>query len=44
LDVVPGNLAASRIYLQEGFVLVGTQQIFYEDTGLADFNMYECVL
>lgn len=44
LDVVPGNLAASRIYLQEGFILVGTQQIFYEDTGLADFDMYECVL
>jgi ribosomal protein S18 acetylase RimI-like enzyme len=44
LDVVPGNLAASRIYLQEGFVLVGTQQIYYEDTGLADFDMYECVL
>lgn len=44
LDVVPGNLAASRIYQQEGFVLVGTQQIYYEDTGLADFDMYECVL
>ena len=44
LDVVPGNRAASRIYLSEGFTLVGTFQIFYEDTGLADFEMYERVL
>lgn len=44
LDVIPGNLAASRIYLQAGFGLVGTFKIFYEDTGLADFEMYECVL
>lgn len=44
LDVMPGNLAASRIYLQAGFDLVGTFKIFYEDTGLADFEMYECVL
>lgn len=44
LDVIPGNLAASRIYLQAGFELVGTFKIFYEDTGLADFEMYECVL
>lgn len=44
LDVVPGNLAASRIYLAEGFRLVCTHQIFYEDTGLADFDMYELVL
>lgn len=44
LDVVPGNLAASRIYLAEGFTLVGAYQIFYEDTGLMDFDMYELVL
>ena len=44
LDVMPGNLAASRVYLAAGFNLVGTFQIFYEDTGLADFEMYECVL
>ena len=44
LDVVPGNLAASRIYRDAGFVPVGTYQIFYEDTGLADFDMYERVL
>lgn len=44
LDVVPGNLAASRIYEAEGFVYVCTNQIFYEDTGLMDFDMYELVL
>ena len=44
LDVMLGNLAASRIYLAEGFIFVGTYQIFYEDTGLANFEMYECVL
>lgn len=44
LDVVSGNLAASRIYLAEGFVFIGAYQIFYEDTGLMDFDMYECVL
>ena len=44
LDVVPGNLAASRIYLAEGYKLACTHKIFYEDTGLADFDMYELVL
>ena len=39
-----GNLAASRIYLAEGFVFVGTYQIFYEDTGLMAFDMYELAL
>lgn len=44
LDVVPGNLVASRIYTDEGFTLACVHQIFYEDTGLADFEMYELVL
>lgn len=44
LDVVPGNLAASRIYLAAGFSLVGTFQIWYEDTGTMDFELYELVL
>lgn len=41
LDVVPGNLAASRIYLAAGFEFVGTYEIFYEDTGVMPFDMYE---
>ncbi|MBP3893188.1 MAG: GNAT family N-acetyltransferase [Atopobiaceae bacterium] len=44
LDVVPGNLAASHIYVAEGYELACTYQIYYEDTGLADFEMYELVL
>lgn len=44
LDVYPGNLAASRIYLEAGFVLVGTFEVFYEDTGTMPFEMLECVL
>ena len=44
LDVVPGNLAASRIYLAAGFEFVGTYEIFYEDTGVMPFDMYEYVL
>lgn len=44
LDVVPGNRAASRIYLAAGFTCAGTFPIFYEDTGTMDFEMYELVL
>ena len=44
LDVVPGNLAASRIYEEAGFSLACTHEIFYEDTGLMDFRMFELVL
>lgn len=44
LDVVPGNIAASRVYLQAGFSFVGTHEIFYEDTGAMGFEMYERAL
>lgn len=44
LDVVHQNLAASRIYKQAGFTFVGPFQVFYEDTGLMHFDMYEYVL
>ena len=44
LDVVPGNLAASRLYEAEGFTYACTHQVFYEDTGRMDFDMYELVL
>ena len=44
LDVVPGNLAASRIYEEAGFSLACTHEIFYEDTGLMAFDMYELAL
>lgn len=44
LDVVPGNLAASRIYEAAGFSLACTHEVFYEDTGLVAFDMYELAL
>ena len=44
LDVVPGNLAASRIYEAEGFAFACTHEVFYEDTGLMGFDLYEYVL
>lgn len=44
LDVLDGNPAAERLYEKAGFRYVGTKQIFYEDTGLADFHLYEHVL
>ena len=44
LDVYPGNLAASRIYLAAGFTYVGMYESYYEDTGTMVFEMYERVL
>ncbi|MDO4405194.1 MAG: GNAT family N-acetyltransferase [Atopobiaceae bacterium] len=44
LDVMPGNLAASRVYLREGFSFVCEHEIFYEDTGTIAFEMYEHAL
>ncbi|MBQ3267667.1 MAG: GNAT family N-acetyltransferase [Atopobiaceae bacterium] len=44
LDVVPGNLAASRIYTSVGFELVTHHEVFYEDLGRVLLEMYELVL
>lgn len=44
LDVVQQNQVASRIYKQAGFTFVGPYRVFYEDTGLMDFDMYEYAL
>jgi ribosomal protein S18 acetylase RimI-like enzyme len=44
LDVMLGNLAASRIYTAEGFAYVGNSEVFYEDTGTVELEMYELVL
>lgn len=41
LDVYLGNLAASRIYLDAGFTFIGTEEIYYEDTGTMEFELYE---
>ena len=44
LDVLKGNTPAEKLYLRCGFRFVTEQKIFYEDTGLTDFRMFELVL
>ncbi|MBR3234270.1 MAG: GNAT family N-acetyltransferase [Atopobiaceae bacterium] len=44
LDVVPSNLSAKSMYLAEGFSFVCSWEIWYEDTGTMDFDMYELAL
>lgn len=44
LDVLAGNIPAIRLYERMGFQYRDTLQLFYEDTGLTDFLMYERVL
>ena len=44
LDVLKGNTAAEKLYLKGGFQFVTEQKIFYEDTGLAEFRMFELIL
>ena len=41
LDVLKGNVPAEKLYEGEGFKLVDTAKLFYEDTGRVDFKMYE---
>lgn len=44
LDVLGGNLPAQKLYTAAGFQYKGTVQLFYEDTGLTDFWLYELPL
>ncbi len=44
LDVLQGNLPAERLYPKHGFVYVDTVEMFYEDTGLANYELYELPL
>ena len=44
LDVLKGNTPAEELYLKCGFSFITEQKIFYEDTGLMDFRMFELVL
>ena len=44
LDVLNGNVPAVRLYESEGFRLVSRVKLFYEDTGLTDFLLYEYAL
>lgn len=44
LDVLKGNLPAEKLYKSMGFSFIQRVELFYEDTGLCDFDLYEYVL
>ena len=44
LDVLKGNEAAEKLYLRCGFKYVGSIQMYYENTGNAEFGIYEYVI
>ena len=44
LDVLQGNTPAVKTYNKMGFQHMGTAQMFYEDTGWTNFEMFECVI
>lgn len=41
LDVLSTNLSAHRLYSKIGFKEVSTLQLYYEDTGLTEYTLYE---
>lgn len=43
LDVLRGNLPAERLYRGMGFQHAGTIRMYYEDTGWAEFELFEYV-
>ena len=44
LDVLADNLPPQKLYAKMGFAYRGTQTLFYEDTGLTDYKLYEYAL
>lgn len=44
LDVLEGNVPAERAYVKMGFQYVETLQMFYEDTGLTNFRLFEFIV
>ena len=44
LDVLTTNKPAEKLYTKMGFVFVDKIQLFYEDTGIMDFLLYELIL
>ena len=41
LDVLASNAPAQKLYVSMGFLYRDTLRLFYEDTGLTDFYVYE---
>lgn len=44
LDVLWYNEPAKQLYLTKGFKHIGTIELFYEDTGLTNYDLYEYLL
>lgn len=44
LDVVKGNIPAERLYQKNGYKLINTVSLGYEEYGLPWYNLYEKVL
>ena len=44
LDVLEGNIPAEKLYTGLGFQYITTLEMFYEDTGWKNFNLYEYVI
>ena len=44
LDVLISNVPAQKLYAEHGFAYIATVQLYYEDTGLMDFMLYELPL
>lgn len=41
LDILGTNIPAEKLYTKCGFRFVEAKQLFYEDTGLTEYKMYE---
>lgn len=44
LDILAGNAAAVNMYKSTGFGFVQTQKMYYEDTGMTEYLLYELIL
>ena len=44
LDVLASNIPAQKLYAGMGFIYIDKIRIYYEDTGLMDFLLYELPL
>lgn len=44
LDVLKGNVPAEKLYSSMSFKYICTLPMYYEDTGLTDYELYELSL
>jgi ribosomal protein S18 acetylase RimI-like enzyme len=44
LDVLKKNIPAMKLYESTGFQFIESRKMYYEDTGLTDFHLYELIL